>query len=262
MEQFGALPVSFVELLGALPDAVVVATTDGRIAAVNANLCALAAYSADELIDLPIETLVPNRFQAQHVALRSAYIAGGGGVRSMSSRLDIVLLRSDDVEIPVDVALCTIPHGDDHLVVATVRDATTRRRAELSVERERSFLGAMNEVSSVLLEGGNVDDTLRLVTQRARTLLDADLAMLVLPSLEDGQELVVRVADGLAANELLGSTLPFEDSMSGMAIRDREPALIADGSKDPRFYRPPAWPVDLERDVDRADARAARRSGA
>ena len=58
MDQLGALPDSFVELLGALPDAVVVATTDGRIAAVNAHLCVLAAASAGDLIDMPIETLV------------------------------------------------------------------------------------------------------------------------------------------------------------------------------------------------------------
>ena len=134
------LPTSFVELLGALPDAVVVASPDGRIAAVNTNLCNLAGYSTEELIDMPIETLVPSRIRAQHVALRAGYIAGGGGVRSMSSRLDIVLLRSDGLEVPVDVALCTIPYADDRLVVATVRDASTRRAAEMSVERERAFL--------------------------------------------------------------------------------------------------------------------------
>ncbi len=241
----GALPSSFVELLGALPDAVVVATPDGRIVAANANLCVLTGYEVEDLLEAPIEMLVPGRFRAQHVALRSDYIAGGGGVRSMSSRLDIVLVRRDGAEVPVDIALCTIPYADDQLVVATVRDASIRRRAELSVEHERAFLGAMNDVSAALLEGGDVDETLDLVTRYARRLLDADLAMLVLPSLEEDNALVVRVADGLAARALVGSTLPTDDSMSGRAMREREPALVADGSKDPRLFRPPAWPDDI-----------------
>ncbi|HEY5173304.1 MAG TPA: GAF domain-containing protein, partial [Acidimicrobiia bacterium] len=192
-----------------------------------------------------IEELVPSRFRAEHVALRSGYIAGGGGVRSMSARLDIVLLRADGTEVPVDVALCTIPYADDLLVVATIRDATTRRRAELSVERERSFLSAMNEVSSALLDSRDTDHTLGLVTRRARSLLDADLAMLVLPALDQENTLVVHVAEGLAARELLGSALPADHSMAGLAMREREPALIADGSKDPRLFRPPAWPADI-----------------
>ena len=87
--------------------------------------------------------------------------------------------------------------------------------------------------------------TLGLVTRRARSLLDADLAMLVLPAPDEDNTLVVRVADGLAARELLGSTLPADHSMAGLAMRDREPALIADGSKDPRLFRPPAWPHDI-----------------
>jgi PAS domain S-box-containing protein len=237
---------SLVELLGALPDAVIVATSDGRIAAVNDNLCSLAGYSKDELIDMRIEMLVPGRSRARHVALRSAYITGGGGVRSMSSRLDIMLARADSTEVPVDVSLCTIPYANDLLVLATIRDASIRRRAELSVDRERAFLGAMNDVSRALLDGRDVDETLDLVTRRSRSLLDADLAMLVLPdSRSEDKKLVVRIADGLAARELLGSAIPSDLSMTAIAMREHEPAMIADGSTDPRLFRPPAWPNEI-----------------
>jgi PAS domain S-box-containing protein len=239
------MPASFVELLGALPDAVLVATSEGRIVAANANLCALSGHAESELVDSLIEELVPGRLRAQHVALRSGYIASGGGSRSMSSRLDIVLLRADGSEVPVDVGLCTIPYADDRVVIATLRDASSRRNAELSVERERAFLTAMNDVSRSLLDNGNVDETLDLVTRRARVLLDADLAMLVLPDTNVEGELVIQVADGLAAHQLLGSMIPADSSMAGIAMREHEPALIADGSKDPRLFRPPAWPHDI-----------------
>ena len=53
-----------------------------------------------------------------------------------------------------------------------------------------------------MLDAGDVDETLQLVTARARGLLDADLAMLVVPDPDDAGSLLVRVADGLAAEGL------------------------------------------------------------
>jgi PAS domain S-box-containing protein len=238
-------PISFVELLGALPDAALVTTLDGRIVAANSLLYTLAGYSDGDLVDAPVEQLVPGPLRARHVALRTGYVDGGAGIRAMSSRLDIVLRRSDGTEVPVDIALGTIPYADDLFVVATVRDASIRRRAEMSVERERAFLAAMNDVSGALLEAVDVELTLELVTTRARTLLDADLAMLLLPDRDDPDSLVVHIADGLGARELQGSTLPVDRSMSGLAMRDHEPALVADGGKDPRFFRPAGWPDDI-----------------
>jgi PAS domain S-box-containing protein len=239
------MPGAFVELLGVMPDAVLVTSTEGRIVAVNANMCTLSGHTESELVDSLVEELVPGRVRAQHVALRSGYIASGGGSRSMSSRVDIVLLHADGSEVPVEVSLCTIPYADDRLVIATLRDATTRRNAELSVERERAFLAAMNDVSRSLLDNGNVEETLDLVTRRTRELLDADLAMLVLPDPKVEGELVIQVADGLAAGQLVGSMLPADSSMAGIAMREHEPALVVDGSKDPRLFRPPAWPHDI-----------------
>jgi len=116
---------------------------------------------------------------------------------------------------------------------------------ELRVERERVFLTAMNDVSRSLLDNADLDETLQLVTRRARELLDADLAMVVLPDAVVNNELVVYAADGLAAAELVGSMLPADHSMAGVAMRDHEPALVADGSKDPPLFRPPAWPNEL-----------------
>jgi PAS domain S-box-containing protein len=235
---------ALIPLLGAFPDAVLIATTDGQIIATNASLCALTGYSSEELRDASIETLIPTAKRARHVALRSAYSAEGGA-RSMSDRPDIVLLRADGVEVPVNVALCSIAQGDDTVVVATVRDASKQRLADQVAQRERAFLNALNDISTALLDDGNVDDTLRLLTRRARAVLDADLAVLVLPATDDEDTLVVHVADGLAASELLGSPLPTSDSMTELTMRNREPVLIADGSKDPRLSHPPAWPAEM-----------------
>ena len=49
----------FRELLESLPDGVIVVSPDGRIVAVNAQACALSGYLPEQLVDAPIEVLVP-----------------------------------------------------------------------------------------------------------------------------------------------------------------------------------------------------------
>jgi PAS domain S-box-containing protein len=236
---------AFAQLLDALPDAVVVTTTDGRIMAVNENLCQMAGYTADAIIGRPIEALVPRDLRAQHVALRTAYVAEDLAARGLSSRSGIMLLRSDGTELPVDVALSRMPYERDQVVVASVRDATVRRAGEIRAERERAFLTAMNDVSNTLHSTTDSDATLRLVTERARVLLDADFAILVAPDPGDDGMLVVRAADGQIGEPLFGTRLPPEDAKLGWSIRHDDITLVIDGSTDPRLFRPPLWPKGI-----------------
>jgi PAS domain S-box-containing protein len=231
----------FVDLLETLPDGVVVLTLDGRIVAVNAQACGLSGYLPDQLRDARIELLVPSSRRAEHVALRTAYVADGGSLRPMSQRLDIVLLRADHTEVPVDIALSTIKLEDERFVIATVRDASVRRQAEVAVDHERALLAAMNHISIALLEGHDLDDTFRAITHHARRLANADYAIITVPT-ADRTALVMQVAEGVDGLE--GSLVPLDSSMAGAVIRDREPQMLADASTDTRMFRPPGWPQD------------------
>jgi PAS domain S-box-containing protein len=238
-----AMPEPFRELLESLPDGVVVVSADGKIVAMNTQACALSGYLPDQLVGAPIEVLVPTSHRAEHVALRSAYVRSGGSLRPMSQRLDIVLVRADHTTLPVDIALNTIKIDDNRLVIATVRDATIRRQAEVAVEQEQALLTAMNHISIALLEGNDLDDTYRAITHHARRLVKADYAILTVPD-GDGSALVMRAVDGDGAAGLEGSAVPLDASMAGTVIRDREPQLLVDASSDTRMFRPPAWPRD------------------
>jgi len=56
-------------------------------------------------------------------------------------------------------------------VIATLRDASTRRNAELSVERERAFLAAMNDVSRSLLDNGNVEMRAQMIDPTSQAVI-------------------------------------------------------------------------------------------
>jgi PAS domain S-box-containing protein len=243
MTNVGVITEPFRELLESLPDGVVVVSAGGEIVAVNTQACALSGYLPDQLVGARIEMLVPASHRAEHVALRSAYVTNGGSLRPMSQRLDIVLARADHTSVPVDIALNTIKIDDTRLVIATVRDATTRRHAEVAVQHEQALLTAMNHISTALLEGNDLDDTYRAITHHARRLVQADYAILTVPD-ADGAALVMRAVDGDGTAGLEGSTVPLDASMAGSVIRGREPQLLVDASTDTRMFRPPAWPRD------------------
>ena len=233
----------FRELLESLPDGVIVLTAGGEIVAVNTQACAVTGYLPEQLVGEPIEMLVPAGRRAEHVALRSEYIADGGSLRPMSQRLDIALVRSDHTDVPVDIALNTIKIDEKRFVIATVRDASVRRRAEIAVAHEQALLSAMNRISTALLEGHPLDDTFRAIAQHARRLVNADYAMLTVPN-DDGSALVMRAVDGDGLGALEGSILPVDASMAAAVIRGREPELLTDASTDPRMFRPADWPRD------------------
>src|SRR5260370_1187816 len=56
----------FRSLLEAAPDAIVIVNKDGRIVLVNAHTQKLFGYEREELLDQPVEILVPQRFRDAH----------------------------------------------------------------------------------------------------------------------------------------------------------------------------------------------------
>jgi PAS domain S-box-containing protein len=230
-------------LIEALPDSVVVTTVAGRIVAVNNQLCTISGFARDELVGRDIEMLIPTRFRAEHVAQRAAYIAEGGQMRTMSARPDIVLVRADGRELPVDVALSTTGSGAERVVVASVRDATMRREHDLAREREYRFLAAMNELTVSWVTDADGDGAFRTIAARARSLVEADLAYVVVPA--DNGQMRLQVVDGAGGGKLEGALIPRSGSVAGALMRDPQPLLLARADDDPRMHRPDGWPEHM-----------------
>ncbi|HYW27806.1 MAG TPA: PAS domain S-box protein [Terriglobales bacterium] len=136
---------AYEQLLEAVPDAIVVVDTDGRVVRVNRQAETLSGYSREELVGMSVEELVPEALRARHVAHRGAY-QRSPAVRSMGSHLDIRFRRRDGSEFPADIALSPVPGRHGVLVVASVRDITERLRAEDELLRAQ-------EVFRLVVEG-------------------------------------------------------------------------------------------------------------
>ena len=129
----------FRDLLEAAPDAMVIVNTNGLIQFVNAQAEKLFGYSRAEMIDQPIETLMPQRYQSIHVGHRESY-ARLPRTRTMGGGLELFGRRKDGTEFPVEVSLSPLDTGNGALISSAIRDVTERRRAEENVRQLNSEL--------------------------------------------------------------------------------------------------------------------------
>jgi protein-histidine pros-kinase len=76
------------DLLEATSEAAIVVDRSGRIITANEIAEGLFGYDATDLLDQPVELLIPDRFHDRHVEHRHNYIAEPR-TRPMADRLDL-----------------------------------------------------------------------------------------------------------------------------------------------------------------------------
>jgi len=156
--------MGFEGLLEAIPDALVGVDTSGVIRFVNHRTESLFLYQRDDLIGASLETLVPESLRQVHAAHRETY-ASAPSTRRMGTDLKLSGRRADGTEFPVDISLSFSGHGDDMVVIAAVRDMTSREMAaqeRVLTEERKAFevaqrMAAMVENSDDAIIGFTLD---------------------------------------------------------------------------------------------------------
>jgi PAS domain S-box-containing protein len=117
------------------PDAIFVTDATGVIREANPRAAQLFGYERTELIGLPIERLVPERFRERHPAHRENFNAHPR-TRQMGAAMNLFALRKDGTEFPVDIMLRPIGTATGPVVLSFVRDATEQRAAQEELRRQ------------------------------------------------------------------------------------------------------------------------------
>jgi two-component system sensor histidine kinase/response regulator len=110
----------------AIPSALVVVDEAGVVTLVNAEGERLFGYTRAELLGMPVELLVPERYRGTHPLLPQRYAA------APATRVgrDLFALRKDGSEVPVEIGLSPLSTPRGTFVLASVVDITERKQSE------------------------------------------------------------------------------------------------------------------------------------
>ncbi len=145
----------FRRLLEAAPDAMVIVDRAGRMLLVNSQTESMFGYSREELLDQPVELLIPEHFRQEHQQHREAY-HGAPHRRPMGIGLALLGRRKDGSTFPVEISLSPLEEEGGVLVTAAIRDVTERKRAEeilrQSQERFRRLVEEVKDYAIFMLD--------------------------------------------------------------------------------------------------------------
>ncbi|HEY8097373.1 MAG TPA: PAS domain S-box protein, partial [Methylobacter sp.] len=120
-------------IFNASPDAMLISNEQGRITMVNQQAECLLGYSDNELIELSIEALVPERFRAAHPEHRAQFAATSTSQPTRIGRA-VKALHKDGSELDVEVSLSLIQTAQGSFFASALRDITDRKQMELDLQ--------------------------------------------------------------------------------------------------------------------------------
>jgi diguanylate cyclase (GGDEF)-like protein/PAS domain S-box-containing protein len=134
-------------------DAVVAADEQGLITEWNPAAEQLFGHPAAEAIGQPLTLIVPERYRERH-RRGIARLATGGAPRLIGRSTELVALRADGTEVPVEMSLGRWQHDGHAAYIAIARDVTQRKRAEDHLARYQAIVAASDQaIVSTDLEG-------------------------------------------------------------------------------------------------------------
>ena len=223
-------------LFFAYPDALLVVGPDGRIVRANPAAARLLGYAEHELAGLEVDTLVPQAIRARHAAYRGDY-AKAPRPRPMGLQMDLVALRKDGSEVPVEIALSPLHDHGQPFVVAAIRDVAAYPRVQQALRRAR-YSEHLAQLGRLAVDEREPQVVLDHGPAIAADALQADAAMVFLLD-GPGLEFTLVSGVGLLHGDAPGMRVPNQaHTLPGHVLRQGRAVVVPEPGDAAGFALP------------------------
>ncbi len=130
LESLKSSEQQFRSLTQSASDGIVSTDGTGRITFWNRAAEKMFGHAADEIVGKPITSVTPERFHQRHLeAMRQILAAGKSDISDKT--MEVIGVRADGSEFPVELSLSTWENEGDICVTAVLRDITRRKQTNV-----------------------------------------------------------------------------------------------------------------------------------
>lgn len=226
-------PETFRALFETAPDAMLVVDRTGRIALANVNAGRLFGRNQADLVGLPVETLIPERFRDAHRRHHQSY-SSAPSLRPMGTGLALYGRRADGAEFPVEIALSPIDADGERMFAASVRDISELARTKQAAQRGR-YNAYVAQFGLRALAEPHFQALVRGAAPLIAEAMQAD-AVMVFQLTPDRRELECVSCLGISDEAVARIRVANDPAiLAGYVIARREPVTMRDIDEETRF---------------------------
>ncbi len=128
----------------ALPNALVMGNSEGKIILVNRETEKMFGYKREELLGKELEILLPQRLHAAHPGKMKSFFVNPFS-RNFGSNANLYARRKNGEEFPIEIGLTPLKTEDGLVGLASVVDITDRKTSEKIIQEQLRELKIKNQ---------------------------------------------------------------------------------------------------------------------
>jgi PAS domain S-box-containing protein len=170
-------------ILDSVLDCIITMDASGNVIEFNLAAVRTFGYAKADAIGRPLaDLIIPPQFRARHAAGLARYLATGEGPL-IGKLIEIIAVRSDGTELPVELSITAIGSGPDAIFTGVLRDVTERKHQEATRARLAAIVDSSDDAifsmgmdGAILTWNGGAE---RLYGYAANEMIGQNRALLV-----------------------------------------------------------------------------------
>ena len=226
-------------------DAVVVMSSDGRVAGWNAVAERTFGWTAEEAIGaLMADLIIPDEHKQAHCDGLARYVRTGEE-RVLNRRIEIAALHRCGAEFPVELTITTAAAGGETVFIGFLRDISKRRANEEQLRRQAQQTQLLFDVTAIAAETDSFEEALRSTLEAICRVTGWPVGHALVARKEGPMELVStsvwHEAEVGMATDIMRATEKMRFmpgvGLPGHILQTGEPEWIGDAATNPNFWR-------------------------